>query len=153
MCVVIYKCAVCALLLGTNLTKLCVVINTQETVRNKHSFSVIRATIAFYIAIQLDVYFKLTLGFLAHQHFLTNPTIRVRWIDSTNLSIRVRWTDPTNLTIGRIFTAYLSLTNALRLIHQSNHSCPMDRFDESFHSCMDPTNQTICVRWTEPDLF
>ena len=40
--------------------------NTQETVRNKHSFSVIRATIAFYIAIQLDEYFKLTLGFRAH---------------------------------------------------------------------------------------
>ena len=30
---------------------------TQETVRNKHSFSVIRATIAFYIAIQLDELF------------------------------------------------------------------------------------------------
>ena len=41
---------------------------------------------------------------------------------------------PTNLTIGRIFTVYLSLTNALRLIRQSYHSCPMDRFDESFHS-------------------
>ena len=39
--------------------------NTQETVRNNHSFSVIRATIAFYIAIQLDEYFKLTLGFRA----------------------------------------------------------------------------------------
>ena len=38
--------------------------NTQETVRNKHSFSVIQATIAFYIAIQLDEYF-------------TNLTIRV----------------------------------------------------------------------------
>ena len=32
--------------------------NTQETVRNKHSVSVIRATIAFYIAIRLDGYFK-----------------------------------------------------------------------------------------------
>ena len=43
--------------------------NTQETVRNnsnKHSFSVIRATIAFYIAIQLDEYLKLTVGFRAH---------------------------------------------------------------------------------------
>ena len=34
--------------------------NTQETVRNKHSFSVIRARIAFYIAIQLDEYFEPT---------------------------------------------------------------------------------------------
>ena len=40
--------------------------NAQETVRNKHSFSVTPATIAFYIAIQLDEYFKLTLGFQAH---------------------------------------------------------------------------------------
>ena len=40
--------------------------NSQETVRNQHSFSVIRATIAFYIAIQLDEYFKLTLRFRAH---------------------------------------------------------------------------------------
>ena len=40
--------------------------STQKTVRNKHSFSVIRATIAFYIAIQLDEYFKLTLGSRAH---------------------------------------------------------------------------------------
>ena len=40
--------------------------------------------------------------------------------------------------------------NVLRLIHQSYHSCPMDRFDESFHWCPGPTNQTICVPWTEP---
>ena len=40
--------------------------STHETVRNKHSISVTRATIAFYIAIQLDEYFKLTLGFRAH---------------------------------------------------------------------------------------
>ena len=92
---------------------------------------------------------NLTIG----EDLFTNLTIRVRWIDSTNLSIRVRWTNPTNLTIGRIFTAYLSLMNVLRLIHQSYHSCPMDRFDESFHSCPNPTNETICVRWTEPDLI
>ena len=45
--------------------------NTQEIVGNKHSFSVTQATIAihsfqFYIAIQVDGYFKLTLGFRAH---------------------------------------------------------------------------------------
>ena len=77
--------------------------NTQETVRNKQCClldSVIRATIAFYIAIRLDEYFKPTLGFRAHWHLFTNLTIRVRWIDSTNLSIRVRWTDPTFVSDG-----------------------------------------------------
>ena len=39
--------------------------STQETARNKHSVSVIRATIAFYIATRLDEYFKPTLGFRA----------------------------------------------------------------------------------------
>ena len=112
-----------------------------RTVRSKHSVSVIRPTIAFYIAIRLDEYFKPTFGFRAH--LLTNLTIRVRWMDSTNLPIRVRWTDPTNLTTGRIFTAYFGLTNALRLIHQSYYSCPMDRFDESFHSCpMDGSDES-----------
>ena len=37
--------------------------NTQETVRNKHSFSVIRATIAFYIAIHLDEFLSLLWAF------------------------------------------------------------------------------------------
>ena len=74
----------------------------------------------------------------------TNVSIRVRWIHSTNITIRVRSTDPTNLTIGRIFTAYLSLANALRLIHQSYHSCPMDRFDESNYLCpMDRTRPVL----------
>ena len=66
----------------------------------------------------------------------TNLTIRVRWIDSTNLSIRVRSTGPTNLTIAPIFTAYLSLTKALRLIHQLTIR---DRW-------IDSTNLSIRVR-------
>ena len=41
--------------------------NTQETVRNKHSVCVIRATVAFYVVIRLiDEYFKPTLGFREH---------------------------------------------------------------------------------------
>ena len=40
-------------------TKLCVIVDKK--LRNKHSVSVIRATIAFYIAIRLDEYFKPTL--------------------------------------------------------------------------------------------
>ena len=71
--------------------------NPQETVKSKHSVSVIRATIAFYVAIRLHEYFKPTLGF------------------------------PGTLT----------------LIHQSHDSCPMPRFDESFHSCpMDGSDES-----------
>ena len=42
--------------------------NTQETVRNKEIASVIRETIAFYIVIRLDEYFKRTLGKLTLIH-------------------------------------------------------------------------------------
>ena len=76
--------------------------NTQQTVRNKHSVIVIRATIGFYIAIRLDEILSLLWAF-------GNLTIRVRWIHSTTLSIRVRWTDPTNLTIGQILQPTLAL--------------------------------------------
>ena len=83
----------------------------------------------------------------------TNLSFCFRWIHSTNLSIRVRSTDPTNLTFGRIFTAYLIPTNALRLIHQPYHSC-IDSTNLSTRVLWtDPTNQIICVSWTEPDLF
>ena len=85
-----------------------------------------------------------TLALGTHQDLFTNLTIRVRWMDSSNLFIRVRWTNPTNLTIGRIFTTYLSLTNALTVIHQSYHSCPMNKSDESNHLCsMDRTRPVL----------
>ena len=75
--------------------------------------------------------------------FMASSFTSQSWTQLTQVvTIHVRWTDPTNGPIGWKSTAYFyRLTNTVRLIHQSYHSSPMDRFNEYL---------TIRVRWTDP---